>query len=328
MEFNINDKTNLVGMAALMAGENSKNIQDLERQIITGTDIKAEEEEYTRQYTEQMDHLSKTFDFNKFTHTTDTNIVEEKSAYPSDNSLFDIMSTSSESDVTALPSISQTIQEPSVSTVSRPIEDSQLRYMTLEQKKQTHVDSVLKDIVTKRDTEIEFDVDKETEEDDKNSLLEEIDTLRTSLEDDGIQIKHIPIVTKDSNLRDIQNVHKILMLKADRNRYCSFAEEIILSASHGMEYLFDGETDWFGRRPNLVGWSNTVRSKLRRCRFHTSTFVKDIMQEYNFSSGTRLLLELLPSMFLFSRQKRLAQSQQSESEFNRSVADLNKTMDF
>jgi hypothetical protein len=47
----------------------------------------------------------------------------------------------------------------------------------------------------------------------------------------------------------------VLRLKNDRNRYSSFAEEMILSMAYGLEYLFDGEKEWFGRKPDLVGWN-------------------------------------------------------------------------
>ena len=103
-----------------------------------------------------------------------------------------------------------------------------------------------------------------------------------------------------------KNVYKILRLKNDRNRYCSFAEEIILAGAQGIEHLFDGKKEWFGRKPDLVGWHQTVKVKLRRMRFETSTMVQGVMQEYNMSPGMRLMLELIPSMFLYSRQRSLA----------------------
>jgi hypothetical protein len=123
-------------------------------------------------------------------------------------------------------------------------------------------------------------------------------------------------------MQDIQNVYKILRLKNDRNHYCSFAEEFILAGAYGLEYLFDGEKEWFGRKPDLIGWSKTVQVKLRRCRYQTSTFVKDFMQEYNFTPGVQILLELIPSMFLFSRRKKLAQDS-NDDRYNEAFSSLN-----
>lgn len=198
--------------------------------------------------------------------------------------------------------------------------------MTLEQKKQNYVDNVLRDIHDDKD--LEFDIDKEREEDDKNSLLEQIDMLRITLEDDGVDLSNIPKIGKNNTFSEIQNIYKILKLKNDRNRYCSFAEELILSGAYGLEFLFDGEKEWFGRRPDLVGWSNTCRLKLRRCRFQTSTLVKEFMQEYNMSPAMQLMIELIPSMFLYSRQKKLANNDNiaSDSKFNEAISNLNAQM--
>jgi hypothetical protein len=131
--------------------------------------------------------------------------------------------------------------------------------------------------------------------------------LRDTLDDDGINITSVPIVSKNNSLTDIRNVHKMLRLKNDRNRYCSFAEEMILAGAYGAEYLFDGDKEWFGRKPDLIGWPETVKVKLRRMRYDTSTFVQEIMSAYSFSPGMRLLIELIPSMLLYSRKRKTTQ---------------------
>jgi hypothetical protein len=193
--------------------------------------------------------------------------------------------------------------------------------MTMEQKKQNYINNALQDISYSNDQE--FDIDKEKEEDDKNSLLEQIDMLKMNLEDEGLDISKIPEVNKDSSFNDIQNVYKILILKNDRNRYCSFAEELILSAAYGLEELFDGEKEWFGKQPDLTGWHKTVQLKLRRCRYQTTNFVKDIMQDYNMSSGLRLAIELIPSMFLYSRQKKIPERYNINNDYDNAFSKLN-----
>jgi hypothetical protein len=92
-----------------------------------------------------------------------------------------------------------------------------------------------------------------------------------------------------------------------------------------MEYLFDGKQEWFGRKPDLVGWSDTVKVKLRRMRFETSTFVQEVMQEYNMSAGFRLSLELIPSMFLYSRRRRDTQNDNlvSDLDYKNAINKLN-----
>jgi hypothetical protein len=200
--------------------------------------------------------------------------------------------------------------------------DPQLKHMTNEEKRQTHISQVLGDI---DDKELEC-IDKEREEDTKTSLLEQIDMLRMTLDDDGIDIAGVPVVTKNHSLTDIQNVYKILRLKNDRNRYCSFAEELILAGAYGLESLFDGEKVWFGSyRPDLVGWSSTVKVKLRRMRYETSTFVGEIMENYQMSAGMRLVLELLPSIFLYSRQRKIAVNDNfaTDKDYKEAISQLN-----
>ena len=100
---------------------------------------------------------------------------------------------------------------------------------------------------------------------------------------------------------------------------------MILAGAYGLEYLFDGKKQWFNRKPDLVGWPDTVKVKLRRMRFETSTFVQSVMQEYNMNSGVRLALELLPSMFLYSRNRRLTQNDDlvSDSQYKDAISQMN-----
>ena len=101
-----------------------------------------------------------------------------------------------------------------------------------------------------------------------------------------------------------------------------------MAGAYGMEYLFDGEKEWFSRRPDLVGWPETVKVKLRRMRYETSTFVQEVMEEYSVSPGFRLLLELVPSMFLYSRRRRISQDDNlaTDSDFKNAISQLNSVM--
>jgi len=319
MEFNVSDPKNIVGISSLMTEDNSSSILELEKQIINGTSIEEEEDMESKQFKRDMERLTKTYDINNFSFNEYSDTDHTGGNTNSNNKHYE----EDYEDYEDIKPTQQTSYHKKFDFVPQSVEDNQLKYMTMEQKKQTYVDDVLNDMSDDRDTE--FDIDKEKEEDDKNSLLEQIDMLRMSLEDDGTDINNIPLVNKNSNMSDIQNVYKILRLKNDRNHYCSFAEEVILAGAYGMEFLFDGEKEWFGRKPDLIGWSKTVQIKLRRCRYQTSTFVKEIMQEYNMSPGMQLVLELIPSMFLFSRQKKLAtQAQKNEdNRYNEAFSNLN-----
>lgn len=349
MDFNIDPK-NIIGVSSLMQDSGNEDISELEKEIINGTNITAEEESYTKQFSKDIERISKTFDVDGFTfddkplnnnfeeikptesfHVPANKIENPHTDYnESSNSYSHVQHGSPQRTTGTAPydSYSSNSETHPTDTVFNfnDTDDSQLRYMTREQQKQDYVNTVLQDISDERC--MEFDPEKEREEDDKNSLLEQIDMLRTTLEDDGFDLKNIPTVSKNNTMSEIQSVFKILRLKNDRNRYCSFAEEIILSGAYGIEFLFDGKKEWFGRKPDLVGWSQTVKVKMRRMRYTTSTFVQEVMQEYNMSSGTRLMLELIPSMFLYSRQKKIANDDNisSDMRYNEAISNLNSQM--
>lgn len=357
MEFNTNDPKNIIGVSTLVNSsgtEQNKELFDLEREIINGISLEDEEENNTKRYKKEIEHLANAYNIDNFQLTDEapTSISYNRNAYGDNNGEYNVNggtnvnsgynnigSNNVGSNNTGSSSVPNDfmhtnshqndgisgIKSGKLSFLDDEVADEQLKYMTLEQKRQNYVDSVLGDI--KKDKELEFDLDREKEEDEKNSLLEQIDTLRTILEDDGVDLSNIPIVTKKSTMSDINNVYKILRLKNDRNRYCTFAEEMILAGAQGLEYLFDGKNDWFGRRPDLTGWSNTCKLKLRRCRFQTSTLVKDIMRDYSMSPWVQLTLELIPSAFLYSRQRNLMNAGNSDDmKYKEAISNLNEQM--
>lgn len=290
----LNDRKNIVGISSLMIGDNLENdkydILQLEKEIISGADINIDESKNDAlEYERDLQRINNSFGIG----------ASEK---PWQEPRMDFEMPKSNYYET----------------------DTQLHSMTMEQKKQNYVDNALQDI-DESNEDLENDINQEQEEDDKSGMLEQIDQLRETLDDNAVDLSNIPKVTKDNSFSDIKNIHKILRMKNDRNRYCSFAEELILSGAHGIEYLFDGKNDWLGRKPDLTGWSNTVKVKLRRCRFQTSSLVKDIMSEYNMGSGMQLMLELIPSMFLYSRQKKLSNNDtiMDDSKYNDAISQLN-----
>jgi len=181
---------------------------------------------------------------------------------------------------------------------------TELQQRTHEQERQSHISSVIGNMRGSDATET-FSIEKEKEEDTKSQLLEQIDMLRITLEDEGADLSRIPEVNEHSPLDEVHSIHKLLRLKNDRNRYCSFAEEFVMFGAHALEEIFDGKRVWFNRySPDLTGWHNTVNVKLRRMRYDTSNLVSGVMQDYNIGSTTRIALELVPSMFLHSKMRR------------------------
>ena len=344
MENNLDDPKNIAGLSNLLKDddiESNMDLAELEREIANGAHISQEEEvNVAQEYRKEMDRLSRNFDIGMTITEKERPKLQISTESPDSSPAHSPARSPAHSPVRSSNNI------PSHSSYNSPRQsqinnynnsyndrekvnfdsyepgDSQLRNMTIEERRQNKISNVLRDI---DDKELEFNIDKEREEDDKASLLEQIDMLKITLEDDGVDISGVPTISKQSSMKDVQNIYKILRLKNDRNRYCSFAEELILSGAYGLEYLFDGKKTWWGRQPDLTDWSSSVKIKLRRMRYETSTFVSEVMQEYNLSSGVRLALELLPSMFLYSRNRRIAKEDNlvSDDQYKSAISQLN-----
>lgn len=306
----MNDPKNISGIGGLIPVTDpslSPEIIKLEQDIVKGAQLQGigDDMDAAREYKEEMERLSSNFmmghndgfggESDNHTNKDDTDDIEY------DNPSAEHQNDTEDPFANLKPVQMETGSGPG-SFFSK---DPRYQKATIEEQKQRHINSVLNDI---EDDELGIDVDKDREEDEKANLLEQIDMLRDTLDDDGINLGSVPIVTKNNSITDIRNVHKMLRLKNDRNRYCSFAEEMILAGAYGAEYLFDGEKEWFGRKPDLVGWPETVKVKLRRMRYDTSTFVQEIMSAYNMSPLMRLLIEILPSAFLYSRKRKTTQN--------------------
>lgn len=142
-------------------------------------------------------------------------------------------------------------------------------------------------------------------EDEKLIMLEEIDSLMTSLaEEDSRALATIPKVTQNDDYALVENVLRRLRLKNDRTRYTSFADEFLLWGSQCLEEVFNGKRTWFGKQPDLTGWSKEVQVKVRRMRHDTSTIVSEVMHDYNIGPMMRIALELVPNMFMYARRRK------------------------
>lgn len=148
-------------------------------------------------------------------------------------------------------------------------------------------------------------LEEANKEDEKTNMLEEVDSLRASLEEEDAKgLDKIPIVTQANSYSEVENVLRRLRLKNDRARYTGLADEFLLWGAQGMEELFDGKRKWLGKNPDLTGWSKEVHVKLRRMRHDTSTLVSGVMHDYNIGPGARILLELVPNMFMYAKRRK------------------------
>jgi len=175
---------------------------------------------------------------------------------------------------------------------------------TEEQERRRHINSVVSDI--RGETRTTFGVERERMQDLKASKLEQIGQLRMTLEEEGIDCDGVTTPTSESAIEEIDSVLNILRLKNDRNRYSSLAEEVILGVAEGVETVFDGSRPipLVGWRPDYTGYHNTVNVKLHRMRFETSQIVGNIIQKHNVGPTARIVMELLPSFFLYPRQQK------------------------
>lgn len=153
-----------------------------------------------------------------------------------------------------------------------------------------------------------YDLSGENADDMKLRLLEKIDNLKYELEEDGINLDRIPLVDFSSPIEEIENVAKLLMLKATRNRYSNMGEEFILAISNGLEILCNGDREFFGLKPDLTNCTDIVKVKLRRVKNETSQIVADVVEKYEIPPLMTVLIELVPALFLHSRRRSMQKS--------------------
>lgn len=150
----------------------------------------------------------------------------------------------------------------------------------------------------------QMDEKRENEEDVKLDLLEAIDELRGELESEGVDLKTIPLVNDASPYEMVEKAHYLLNRKYNRRRGGTFGRESILAAAKVLGYAFDGKRRIGPFAPNLSGWDNTIRPKLRRMKYETSQVVADTMDYMNMGPLSRILFELVPSAFLYSSSQK------------------------
>lgn len=278
----VDDVTNITGIAQLLDYQGDANLNELEKSIIDGSVDKPTSKSEVEQFKEHLNQLGSLIGA--------PNVDDDRSISMHDTDDDDDV----DDDANDYDDAKSTYHYNRNVSSSGNFEHSTYNKATEEQKKQNVLNNVMKDMDHSSSA---FQIDREIESDDKAMLLEDIDTLMVNMKDIGVDLSRIPEVNGSSSMTDIKNIHKILRIKNDRTRYCDLAEDSILGFAHAVEWVFDGKKEYLGRKPDLTGWHTTVNIKLRRMRYHTSTFVSDMMQTYDISHGTRILLELLPSVF-------------------------------
>lgn len=176
---------------------------------------------------------------------------------------------------------------------------------TMDEKYHSQVRSVINNM-SSSNTDIGFiDLEEAKREEEKIVMLEEIDTIRSTLEEECVLgLNEIPHPTYKDSYEIIDNTLRRLRLKNDRARYSGLASEIILFGADALEGFFDGKRTFLGKyQPDLTGWNREVKVKLRRMKYDTSTIVSKVMHNFNIGPIMRVLMELFPNMFIFIRNK-------------------------
>lgn len=142
------------------------------------------------------------------------------------------------------------------------------------------------------------------------AMKEEIDEILAIIEEayPGITDKY-KYLERATDKREIKNKLEYLRRKYNRFRSQSLGKEIILSGAALMEQFFDGKREIGSFRPDLTGWSNTIRPKVRRLQNETATIISDIMDSYKLGPWFRLGIELVPSAILYSRMRKMQYGQ-------------------
>ena len=178
--------------------------------------------------------------------------------------------------------------------------DPKLREATIDEYKTQLVGNVMRTV----NQENVFDFSNENEEDKKVMMLEEIDILVEVLKSEDIDISRIRLPDITSTLKEINCTRDRLHLMNNRTRSRIFAEEIIMVGTYLTEKFLDGQHEYFGYRPDVTGWTNTVNIKLRRMRYDTSNLVNKVISHHQLGPMTRILMELVPSLILYSRSRK------------------------
>ena len=318
----INNPKNAIGIGDILIDDDENiDIDEIEKSITTGIIGKKEDKniDLAKDYSREVEDLMRRF---KVDNNDFLSKEESRTENKSESNGFDYKTPHNLVDEDEEDDEEET-QQPYKGTwsIERP-HDEQLNRMTNEEIKQGHVNKVLNEI-EKNNDDAEF-VEKEDEEDEMARIMEQIDLLKTNLESEGVDLSRIPDVNTNTSKREAKAVLRMLQIKNDRLRYCDFFEEGILAMAYGLENVFDGKREVLGSKIDLTGYSDTVKVKLRRMRYDTSNFVSGIMQGYNISSGWRIMLELVPSLFLYSRNRRLTGKDNliSDENYKKAMQDL------
>jgi hypothetical protein len=135
-------------------------------------------------------------------------------------------------------------------------------------------------------------------------MKEEIDELLTYILEEcpDLRGKYEHMINDDSS--KIPDNLKFLQAKYNRVRAKSLGRDVIIAGAQCLEWYFDGEREIGPFKPDLTGWSNTIRPKVRRIQNETGTIISGIMDDLNVGPWFKIGIELIPSAVIYSRLRK------------------------
>jgi hypothetical protein len=283
----IDNPSNSTGISCLFNPDtisNSVKLDDTEKNIIDDTSIS-----FTNKFLDYADpveeYKNRAERINNNTNTLPTTLNEINDVNESDDFMFDI-----DDDIKDELNVINSMINNSNDTQNYVPQQSRIPQYNYNDANDSNSQKIVQSIIKE-----ESYSDNETvllDQDKKILLLQKIEDLLEDLKCDGVDVSAIPEVTFKSSCEELNLVYRQLVIKNNRDKMKVLAEESFLIFAKGLEKVFDGNKDYFGYKPDLTDFSNTMRTKLRRYRYETTSLASDIVESYELSMRSRLFLEI------------------------------------
>jgi len=136
------------------------------------------------------------------------------------------------------------------------------------------------------------------DEDEKLFLLEKIRALINGLEKtDSTDLTDLPTITLDHSLREVKEVHKLLVQKTDRIRYTELGTELVMGGAKLLGSIFDGNNEFLGYRIDLRGIDTRVDWKLKFIKYEIADAVRSMCAGWHPAVRTGLELATLIAVY-------------------------------
>ena len=112
-------------------------------------------------------------------------------------------------------------------------------------------------------------------------LLEQIESLKDELRLDKNDSNFI--VDDNDSYNKVRSILERLQYKSQLQTYDTIFTEAIVFGTGMIETIFDGKKEYFGYRPNMEGWTDSVKIQLTRMQPEKTKVVSGIIQNYKIN---------------------------------------------